>query len=205
MHVLFVHGMGRTPISGLPLLWRLKREGHDVHTFAYSATLSDVSALTKKLCTELEKISGKGKYVVIGHSLGGVLLRNALQSIPEHVRKPCHLFLLGSPVKPASLALKKKQNPMFRFLTQDCGNLLMSEKRLALIGMPDVDTTIIAGTKDILVTKHHFSGEPNDGVVSLKEVLPNDYTYLHLVPVLHTWLPSHRNISSIILSRIKLL
>ena len=62
--------------------------------------------------------------MVVGHSLGGVLLRAALNSLPPAVRRPRHLFLLGSPVQPSRFAQKLGANPVYRGLAGDCGHRL---------------------------------------------------------------------------------
>ena len=113
MRALFVHGMGRSPISGWPLLWKLKRGGLKTQTLWYSTTFEDFAAITRRLVAAITALADAGNYVLIGHSLGGVLLRAAIDALPPRTRRPRHLFLLASPMRPARLAqrLRVSVNP----------------------------------------------------------------------------------------------
>jgi len=99
MQALFIHGMGRSPLSGWPMLQRLRRAGLKTPCFGYSANLDDFSDIVDRLASRMEKLAAEGDYVLIAHSLGGVLLRAALQSLPAATRQPRHVFLLGSPLR----------------------------------------------------------------------------------------------------------
>ena len=146
MHVLFVHGMGRTPISGMPILFRLRANGYAVSVFGYSAAFNDFDAIRNRLRIRIIQMASQGDYVLVGHSLGGVLLRSALQELPHGMNPPKHLFLLGSPVRPAILAKKLRKRFIYRAITGDCGQLLASSLRMKAIGPVNVQTTSILGT-----------------------------------------------------------
>lgn len=49
MQVLFVHGMGRSPLSGWPMLCRLKANGIAVVTFGYAVTFEDFASIRARL------------------------------------------------------------------------------------------------------------------------------------------------------------
>ena len=106
MRILFVYGMGRSPLSAWPMLRRLRREGLDTSTFAYGVSRENFPVIRDRLVARIRALAGQGDYVLIGHSLGGVLLRAALNVLPATMAPPCHLFLLGSPVKAARLAAR---------------------------------------------------------------------------------------------------
>ncbi|WP_211235802.1 esterase/lipase family protein [Psychromonas aquimarina] len=87
MQVIFVHGMGRSPLSGVRLLWDLKRKGFNTSAFAYMVSFSDFESIRNRLVKKVMKAAQKGEYVLIGHSLGGVLIRSALGVLPENIRR----------------------------------------------------------------------------------------------------------------------
>lgn len=124
MKVLFVHGMGRTSISGWPLLLRLQLTGFQTTTFGYSATLESFDSITARLRKRISLLTEGDDYVVIGHSLGGVLLRAALNSLPSGTKLPKKVYLLGSPMRPSRIASKLRSNIIYRTITGDCGQLL---------------------------------------------------------------------------------
>lgn len=149
MRVLFVHGMGRSPLSGWPMLRHLRREGLSTSTFGYVVSVEDFPQIRDRLVARISALAAQGDYVLVGHSLGGVLLRAALNVLPGAVAAPRHLFLLGSPVKAARLAGRLQGNPIYRRITGDCGQLLASNDRMDHIGPVAIVTTSIVGTRGI--------------------------------------------------------
>ncbi len=201
--VLFVHGMGRTPASGWPLLWRLRRAGLATSSFGYVVTLERFDTIVARLRQRLVALAAQGPYAVVGHSLGGVLLRAALCSLPPGVAQPRQVVLLGSPVRAARLATQLKDNVLFKGVAADCGQLLASQARMAAIGVPPAPTMGIAGVKGIgglgRSALNPFGAEPNDGVVSLSEVTAPWLAAQHRVPVVHTLLPSSARVARLVL------
>lgn len=201
MRALFVHGMGRTPLSGSPLLWRLRTQGVQPSVFGYCTALESFSAISARLSKRLQQLGQHDDYVLIGHSLGGVLLRDALAHLPDGTRMPRHLFLLGSPMTASRLAQRWRSNCLFRLLAGDAGQVLANAKRMAAIPAPTLRTTHIIGTRGTRLTAAQFVNTENDGVVAVREVrgLP-EHAEIQ-IPVMHTWLPSSRRVSTEILAR----
>ncbi len=203
MQALFIHGMGRSPLSGLPVLWQLKRAGLKTSTFGYVVSLEGFLAIRKRLVSKILMLAAQEDYVLIGHSLGGVLLRAAVNSLPPGINPPRRIFLLGSPFQPARLAQKLHGNLIYRVLTRDCGQLLGSPTRMAEIGPVSVPTTSIAGVRGGLPSKRGpFRGELNDGLVSISEVSAEWITDQVRIPIVHTFLPSCKRVAEIILERV---
>jgi uncharacterized protein YbbK (DUF523 family) len=202
MRALFVHGLGRSPLSGWPLLWQLKRGGMTTHTFGYLAALESFARIRQRLTSRIARLATQGDYVLIGHSLGGVLLRAALAALPTGVRKPRHIFLLASPVKPSRLAQKFGANPVFRAITGDCGQLLGSGRRMRAIAATAIPTTAIVGVRGLPFMTWPFADEVNDGIVSLSEVSAEWLKDQVPVVATHSLLPYSRQVGEIILDKI---
>lgn len=202
LHALFVHGMGRSPLSGWPLLRRLKGAGLKTQTFGYAVTIHGFSAIVERLSARIEKLARQGDYILIGHSLGGVLLRAALAELRADVPRPRHLFLLGSPIQPARLARRLRCNPIFRALTGDCGQLLGSGRRMGEIRVPCVPVTAVTGTRAAPRALGLFGSEPNDGIVSASETYADWIEDRVELPVVHTMLPSSLEAADAILRRL---
>jgi pimeloyl-ACP methyl ester carboxylesterase len=198
MIVLFVHGMGRSPLSGWPLMRQLRRSGLRTDSFGYVAAIEKFEVIVTRLRRRIEQLAEAGPYAVVGHSLGGVLLRAALNELHGETRQPEHLFLLGSPITPSRLAAKWQRNLVFRVLAGDCGQLLGSVERMALIGPTTVSATGIAGNRGFIASFGPFGREPNDGLVSLSEVSASWLAAVLQVRVIHTLLPSSHDVSRII-------
>jgi pimeloyl-ACP methyl ester carboxylesterase len=194
--------MGRTSLSGWPMLRRLRAEGIATRTFDYSVGLQDYNRITERLAARISEIAEADEYFLIGHSLGGVLLRSALNALPPHVKRPRHLFLLGSPQRPSRMARRLRGNVVYRIATRDCGHLLGSAPRMSAIGAVDVPTTSIAGDRGVALASQVFRDEANDGVVSISEVSAGWIADQRRVPVVHTLLPASGRVAGIILERI---
>jgi pimeloyl-ACP methyl ester carboxylesterase len=203
MQVLYVHGMGRSPVSGWPMLRRLRRAGLRTCSFGHWVSWQSTARIISRLGGRLEQLAAAGDYVVVGHSLGGVLLRLALRSLPPTTRPPRHLFLLGSPVQVSSIAARLGPNPMYRLLTGDCGRMLGSAARMAAIGPPGVPVTAIVGVKGWSLVAGLLPREPNDGVVTVSETSAPWLQDVISVPVTHMLLPSDAGVTAIILQRLQ--
>ena len=202
VRVLFVHGMGRTPLSGWPLLHRLKQAGLQTTTFGYLTTIEDFVTIKRRLVSRLTEIARAEDYVLIGHSLGGVLIRAALNMLPQPVKRPRHVFLLGSPIQAARLAVRMQRNVLYRAITGDCGQLLASPERMNEIGALHELTTSIVGICRIANGKGPFGNEPNDGIVSVGEASAPWLSDQRQVPVFHTLLPASGKVAKLILREI---
>ena len=202
MQALFVHGMGRSPASGWSMLWLLKRAGLATSAFGYAVSREDFDAIRYRLVARIRALAARDDYILIGHSLGGVLLRAAVNSLPDSTRKARRMFLLGSPLQPARLGQRFYDHPLYRMITRDCGQLLGSAARMAEIGAVDIPTTSIAGTRGPGGKRSVFGGEPNDGVLAVSEVSAPWITDQVHLETIHTLLPSSRDVAAIILERL---
>jgi pimeloyl-ACP methyl ester carboxylesterase len=191
--------MGRSPLSGWPLLWRLRGAGLRTATFGYVAALERFDSIADRLRARIEKLSKVGPYVVVGHSLGGVLLRAAINKLSPLNELPKHVYLLGSPIEPSRLATKLKRNLIFRALAGDSGQLLGSAERMRAVKALSVPTTAIIGVRGVIATKAQFGRDANDGVVAKSEVSAEWFAGRHEVPVMHTLLPSNADVAQIII------
>lgn len=202
MQALFVHGMGRSSLSGWRLLVRLKARDITPHAFGYVATFQSFASIRKRLVAKIHTLSADDDYVLVGHSLGGVLLRAAVASLPAGTRPPRHIFLLGSPIRPARLAQKLQRNWIYRVLAGDCGQLLASSTRMAQIEAGSAPTTSILGVTGWKGWLNPFQGELNDGIVSVSEAGATWIAGEIRIPTIHTYLPSNSRVCKIILARI---
>jgi hypothetical protein len=202
LDVLFVHGMGRSPISGWPLIFALRRAGFRTDTFTYFVSREAFDPIVDRLASTITVVAGRGDYAVVGHSLGGVLLRAALSRLDAAVRPPRHVFLLGSPVRQARLAHRLARNPLYRRLTGDCGQLLASEVRMTAVNTAAGSVIGVAGVVRAALRLRTFAGEPSDGVVALSEVSADWLTEQVRVPVAHAFLPWSPTVARVILDRI---
>jgi len=199
MLVLFVHGMGRSPLSGWPLLRRLRQAGLCTTTFGYTTTFENFTAIKLRLISRITRIASSGSYILVGHSLGGVLIRAALNALPEHIERPSHVFLLGSPIQPARLAMRLKNNLVYQTFAGDCGQLLASQVRMNEVGSLREPATSIVGVGGFEADHGPFCGEPNDGIVLVTECSAPWLSNQKQVQIVHTLLPASGEVARVIL------
>jgi len=119
MNLLLVHGLWRTPLSFILMVRRLRRLGYGTEQFGYAAVAQRYDDIAGRLVQRLERLSAKGPYAVIGHSLGGVLLRSAIPRVSGPA--PEHLIMLGTPNRPPRLAHLLGVYWVYRRLMGQCG------------------------------------------------------------------------------------
>jgi hypothetical protein len=200
LRILLVHGMGRTPLNMWRLARALRQEGHSVELFGYVSAVESIDRIVSRLSSRLQKMAG-GDYVVIGHSLGGVLLRMAIGKLDESVTRPRRLIMLGSPNHSPRLARTFAHALWFRALNGDAGRLLADEARLMRIAPVDCPCTIIAGTRGIGGRWSPFHDEPNDGLVAVAETELAGNVERFTVPAMHPFLMNNAEAREIIATR----
>jgi len=202
MHVLFVHGMGRSSVSGWPMLRQFKKAGLKTSTFDYVVSIQRFDQIAARLALQISSLTAQDEVVLIGHSLGGVLLRAAINALPEGARPPQALFLLGSPMHSAQLARRLGRSRVYRLLTGDCGQLLASPPRMAAVSSAPIPTMGFVGINGPRGKLSPFGDELNDGVVSVTEVAADWMQDCVQVSILHTLMPSSRQIAQMILQKL---
>jgi hypothetical protein len=199
MLVLLVHGLGRTPVSLFGLAAALRRAGYRTRFFAYSPTFETLPRITRRLTDLLRHLAKPARPVgLVGHSLGGVLLRMALPDVPDlRVRR---LVMLGTPNRPPRAARWASRVFPFRWLTRDCGRFLAGPESIARLPVPPVPYTLIAGTAGPRGRWSPFGDEPNDGIVAVSEVPIRDADVPVLLPVWHTVMMDDERVKSAVVA-----
>lgn len=185
MNILLVHGLGRTPLSMFGLASALRKAGHHTTFFGYSSTFESISRIVRRLTRKLETL-GRAPIGLVGHSLGGILLRMALAQSPK--RSVAHFVMLGTPNQPPRMARWAWRVPPFRFGTRECGRLLATPALYADVPPIKVPHTVIAGTAGPCGQWSPFGSEANDGVVAVAEARVSPSHSPLLVPAFHSFL-----------------
>ncbi len=185
---ILVHGMGRTPVSMAPLAFRLRRDGFRTAIFGYSVTVERFASCVARLQRFIESRLGTERFIVIGHSLGAVLLRCVL---PKLVQSPAACFLLAPPSRACVWARMLAPHLPYRIVAGEMGQLLANEEFMGSVPTPRCPTWIYAGTGGPSARFFPLGDEPNDGVLKVSETRLTGVP-LVLVPALHTYLMNSR-------------
>jgi len=185
---VLVHGMVRTPVSMGLLAYRLRRQGFRTAIFGYSVTVEKFSTVLARLQRFIEARRDEQAFIVVGHSLGGVLLRCVL---PKLHRLPAACFLLAPPSRPCVFARMLAPHLPYRLVTGEMGQLLADEQFMQSVPVPQCPTWIYAGTGGPSTRFFPIGDEPNDGVLKVSETRLAGVP-LVLVPAMHTFLMNSR-------------
>lgn len=195
MQVLLVHGLARTPLSLLGLARDLRRAGHRTELVAYSGALESFPRIIARVRHRLGLAAERGDpYAVVGHSLGGLIVRAALDPWPADRPLPRHVVMLGTPSRVPRLARRFHRWWPYRLVNGECGQLLAEPGFFARLPRPAVPTTVIAGTKSWPRALSPFGGAPNDGVVAVDETRPDSGAAVIELPASHTFMMNNRQV-----------
>jgi hypothetical protein len=194
---ILVHGMGRTPLSMALLAGRLRRRGFRIASFGYVAALESHATCLARLQRFIHTRIGAGPYIVVGHSLGAVLLRGVL---PRLARRPAACFLIAAPATACVWARRLANSCAYRIVTGEMGQLLADADFLHAVPIPDCPTWIYAGTAGPRHRRFVLADEPNDGILKISETQLAGIPSI-CVPALHTFIMNSRLLTRDLLER----
>lgn len=193
MNAILVHGMGRTPLSQLLLAKRLRRHGFAVHLFGYS-TLRSFNTCVMRLASCVRALERQETFILVGHSLGCVLIRSVLPRLKPI--RPVACFFLAPPSKVTKAARFFAKNSLYRLLTRDSGQLLADEAFMESLPKPAVPVRVYAGTGGCKGRFSPFKREDNDGILAVSETSLNSDDDVVRVPTIHTFIMNSALVSS---------
>lgn len=185
MHVVLIHGMGRTPLSMLRLRRRLARAGHVPHLFAYSPTFESLAGASARLARLIERRTDGKRYALVGHSLGAVLIRATLGRLKT---PPAACFFLAPPMVACRAARYFSRFRLYRWLTGEMGSLLADEAFMRNLPVPRCVLRIYVGTRGPRAAWLPFGLEENDGILSVAEACGDCAASAIKVRALHTFI-----------------
>lgn len=192
MKILLLHGQGRTTNAMRILGARLSRLGHDVQYFRYYTRTEKFTVIVERLIDTIKTTLPQDQpYLLVGHSMGGLLARASLPALKDHL--PFHLVLLASPNRPPRLAPYIKHSRIYRYLTSDCGQQAANAEFYKTLPKPTIPTTIIAGSGGPRARWLPYGNEANDAAMTVQDTyLGPEYETIQ-VPSIHTFIMNSRH------------
>lgn len=191
--VFLLHGMGRTRLSMLVLALHLHRAGYRPVAFPYNQATQTLDEATASLLDWTAR-KGGGAYDMVGHSLGGVIIRNGFKTgYPPGLGR---VVLLAPPNSPAGLARRLRGFPPYRWLTGDCGQKLADPRFYAGLPVPGVEFAVIAGSRGTRL----LSDEPNDGILPVETTRLAGMREFSVVRHSHTFLMNAADTAALVVA-----
>jgi pimeloyl-ACP methyl ester carboxylesterase len=201
---MLIHGLGRTPLSLMGLAGDLRQAGHQTEVVAYCAAFESYQKILARVRRRVEAAADRGEpYAIVGHSLGGLLARVALDPWPTASPLPRHLVLLGTPNSLPQLARRFHRLLLYRLVNGQCGQLLAQPSFFAGLPAPRVPTTVIAGTRSWVAPLNLFGEAPNDGIVAVSETRWVSGASVIELPASHTFMMNNQQVRATVRSVLK--
>lgn len=191
--VILLHGLGRTPLSMLPLEFAVERAGYKAVNHGYPSLAASVEELAgAHIPAALTECGTPAEAPIhfVTHSLGGILVRYFLQShaLPAGSR----MVMLGPPNHGSELIDEFADEPWFPVLGPAARQLGTGPDSVPLSLAPvDLEIGIIAGTRmglDWILQEAAPLDGPNDGKVSVESARLEEMRDFLLVDETHTFM-----------------
>ncbi len=201
MKILLIHGLSRTPISLLSLELYLQQAGWTTEQFGYFAVTETFDRIVERLRVRLRKLANQGPYVIVAHSLGGLLARVALGL--GSITWPQHIVTLGTPNQLPRLAPLAWRLLPFRWWTGQCGFNLTNPAFFSLLPVIESNYTIVAGIGGPRGSWSPFGDELNDGIVALSETRLSHQDCIVQLPVMHSFMMNDSKVQKTVLQALE--
>ncbi|HUJ86015.1 MAG TPA: alpha/beta fold hydrolase [Burkholderiales bacterium] len=178
--VILVHGLWMPGLAMSPMAGRLSRVGYDCHLFDYAGRERPLAANAERLA---QFARGVGPAHFVGHSLGGLVVLEALDANPALAVG--RVVLLGTPARGCLAGRRLASYGFGRWMLGE-SEALWREGHAARWTRPE-PLGIVAGTLPLGLgrTLGHLSGA-NDGVVCVDETRIEGAAACSVLPVSHS-------------------
>lgn len=187
--VVYVHGLWLTGIEGGFLRQRLGGDLNAVtYAFRYPSVRADITANARALAVFLANLRADTLHLV-GHSLGGLVIRRLFELGEGERLPPGRLVFLGSPLNGSRAALNLARLPFGKLLVgRGVHEELLTPRERRWDGKRDLG--VIAGNLSVGLGRIvGISGAPSDGTIFVEETRLAGITDHLVVPVSHIGLP----------------
>lgn len=200
MKILLIHGLGRSPFSLSGLGKALSQAGHTPEFFGYTTLIESFDKIVERLRDRIQTLSQQtnGKYGIVTHSMGAVLLRAALDSAPFAL--PDHVVMLAPPNQSPRIARIAQHLIPFLWFAGQSGKNLASTEFYAKLAPLNCSYTIVTGTVGFKGDLSPFGAEVNDFVIGAEESRIYPHDELIEVPALHSFIMNNKSAQEIVIS-----
>ena len=146
-----------------------------------------------RLVARLRALETDEPFILVGHSLGCVLIRASIPRLGSI--RPFACFFLAPPNRVPRAARFFAGNRLYRLMTGESGQLLADEAFMAALPIPPGPVKVYAGTAGHTGRLSPFKEEANDGILAVSETALSSAHTAILVPVHHTFIMNSKFIA----------
>jgi pimeloyl-ACP methyl ester carboxylesterase len=169
----------------------LKGLGYTTINLAYPSTTKSIETIAEThLVAAVEGCEARrpGKIHFVGHSLGGLIVRQYLQrhSVPAGSR----LVMLSPPNQGSEFVDLLLRVPLYRWITGPAGQEIGRGPGAVIHRLKpvEIEVGVIAGNRSINLLVSAFTDGPDDGLVSVKSTMLPEMRDFIVVPSTHTFI-----------------
>ncbi|WP_406734621.1 triacylglycerol lipase [Vibrio scophthalmi] len=182
MKVIILHGLYMHSIVMQPLSHKLRQMGFNTQTITYNTVAIDDNAIFSKLD---EALSSSETNILVGHSLGGIIIKRYLASRKPTIQSISHIVTIGTPIKGASIVGRIKQLGFASILgnSPQHGLDLHDDRWEFPQKLGCIAGTLPIGARALLMMDRSIQ---SDGTVTVEETMIDGMTDHILTPRSHT-------------------
>ena len=199
--VLTVHGLARSPLSMVWLARALRRAGYPTEHFGYLAFAESYDRIVRRLRARMRTVAARSRYAVVAHSLGGLLVREALGDAT--VSLPYRVVMLGTPNRRSRMAEWAIRFPLWRWVVGEAGRRLADPAFYETVHPLAAPYTLVAGTRGLRSGWLPLGGLVNDGLVALEETQLTPDDSVIALPAGHSFMMNRRAVQQAVLQALR--
>lgn len=195
--VILLHGMGRTKYSMRKIAKQLSQTGFQVVNINYPSTKKPIATLIQNYIEPIYQQllqDGASKIHFVTHSLGGILVRQFLQThtLPSSSR----IVMLSPPNRGSEIVDKFKHRWWFKLINGSAGQVLGTGNLSLPNSLKPVDAEIgiITGNRSSDPWFSYIIPGENDGKVSVASARLSEMKDFEVVKVGHTFIMNNSNV-----------
>ena len=192
--IVLVHGLGRTPRAMRPLERAARARGYRVINVGYASRTGDVAGHATALATRVRDEVPSGRLHVVTHSLGGIVLRQAVASGALPAARIARVVMLAPPSRGSEIAELLWYGPAIRHVGRavlgPSGAALATRPEALVHQLPPVpfEVGVIAGARSWNPVFSWLIPGPDDGKVAVARAAVPGMRAMVTVPRGHTFL-----------------
>ncbi len=106
MNIIILHGLYMNGLVMQPLGYKLRSLGHQTKVLTYNTVAINDQRIFSQIDNALSETEPN---ILVGHSLGGVVIKRYLQSRQPSSQSISHVVLIASPIKGASIVTRLQE------------------------------------------------------------------------------------------------
>ncbi len=187
--VLLLHGLGRSPIVFAKMEPALRAAGYEAVAISYPSLTRDIQDHAAQLNRLLDSAEGASRVSFVTHSLGGIVLREALAREAAWRDRLAlgRIVMLAPPNQGSELAAALDDFSLFHMVAGPSAEQLVKGRRYAALPSK-VEVGVVAGGTPDGDGFNPLLSANNDGVVTVEETKLASATDALVVPALHTFI-----------------